>query len=87
MMRGGLNKAYRHPYFGVPSRAQVRGGSPHHFREAFVPGLHDTLAHCGRCSNHEGRSSAIEDDTPKGHFALHTHAAASKKLAAAGLTM
>ena len=43
MMRGGSDEAYRHPYFGVPSRAHMRGGSPHRCREACVPGHSTTL--------------------------------------------
>ena len=44
MMRGGSNKAYRHPYLGVPSRAHVCGGRLHCVRETLVAG------HCAtRC--------------------------------------
>ena len=43
MMKGGSKKAYRHPYFWVPSRAHVCGGRPHCIREALVPGHSATL--------------------------------------------
>jgi hypothetical protein len=39
--------------------------------------LRDTLSRCGRCSIRENRSNAIEDETPTGHFAMHTRAAAA----------